>query len=275
MSAPSGSGDPRHNDPVASYLDTLAGSLRGAPDRIERVLAEAEAHLCDAIDAHHRAGRSDPDAVEAALREYGTVAQVAAAANRASWARARGATLLAAAGVVMRLAATGMLLAGIIAAASQLVAALTSVQAVFGLPTGARTPTGDCGYWLTIHPDAASCQQAATLEAAGDLPQSLGALGILGLLLWGGVLLVGRLAPPRSPVLPRVLEPALGLALFAVVAAGTAVLGVADAVLFTTWGAGLWWTAAACALLTAFGFGWRLWTALLRNHLGAGQPVLG
>lgn len=274
MSAPSGSGDPRHNDPVASYLDTLARSLSGAPDRVERVLAEAEAHLHDAVDAHRRGGRSDPDAVEAALRDYGTVAQVAAAANKASWARVRAATLLSAAGVMIRLTATGMLLAGIIAVASQLVAALTSVQAVFGLPTGARTPTGDCGYWLSIHPDAASCQQAATLEAAGDLPQALGALGILGLLLWGIVVLVERLTPPRSPVLPRVLEPALGLALFAALAAGTAVLGAADAVLFTTWGAGLWWTATACALLTAFGFGWRLWTVLARNHLGARQPVL-
>ena len=176
---------------------------------------------------------------------------------------------------MLRLAATGMLLAGIIAAAS--LARRRSDLGAGGVrsPAGRADPPGDCGYWLSIHPDAASCPQAATLEAAGDLPQSLGALGVLGLLSWGAVLLIRHLTPPRSPVLPLVLGPALGLALFAAVAAGTAVLGAADAVLFTTWGAGLWWTAAACALLTAFGFGWRLWTALSRNHLGPGRPALG
>jgi hypothetical protein len=258
-------------DAVQSYLDALAGSLSGSPEHVGRVRAEAHAHLRDAVDAHRAEGLDEAEATAAALREFGTVAQVTAAANRAEWARARGPVLVATAGLLVRLAATGMVLAGVTAVLARLLAVVTSVQVVFGLPAGAPVPQGRCADWLALHPGAAGCAQAATLEAADDLPLVAGATGALGVLLWGVVLLVRRRGPVHRPVLPISVEPASGAALFAAVAAGAAVLGGTDAVISTTWGAGLWWTGAGCALVLALGFAVRLWAALSRSHRSAGR----
>ncbi len=258
-------------DAVESYLDALAGSLSGSPEHIRRVRAEAHAHLRDAVDAHRAEGMSEVEATRAALREFGTVTQVAAVTNRAEWARARGPVLVAAAGLLVRLAATGMVLAGVTAGLARLLAAMTSAQVVFGLPAGAPVQPGRCADWLALHPGAVSCAQAATLEAADDLPLAAGATGVLGVLLWAVVLLVRSRGPVRRPVLPRSVEPALGAALFAAVAAGAGVLGGTDAVVSTTWGAGLWWTGAGCALALSLGFAARLWAAVSRSHRSAGR----
>ena len=66
----------------------------------------------------------------------------------------------------------------------------------------------------------------------------------------------------RAGVLPAALEPAVGAALFGAAGAGSGVLAAADAVVFTTWGTGLFWTAAAGALVVAAGFTARTWHAL-------------
>lgn len=259
--------------PVVAYLDALGGLLTGSSEHVRRVLAEAEAHLLDAVAAHRAAGATDEEAVRAALGEFGTAAQVAVAVNRADWIRARGPVFCAAVAVVVRIAATGLVLAGVTAAASRLLAAVTSVQVVFGLPAGARVPAGACAAWLAGNPGAGSCQEAGTWEAAGDLTQFAGAAGVLGAALWAAIWWLQR-RRDVARVLPPVLEPGLGLALFGAVAAGAAMLGASDAVVFTTWGAGMWWTGAACALLFSAGFGVRLWAAVSRSYrsLPTGMP---
>lgn len=170
--------------------------------------------------------------------------------------------------MLVRLAATGMVLAGVVGVAAAVLAGLTSVEAVFGLPAGAPVPAGDCAHWLSGHPAAATCKQAGTLEAADDLPLLAGAVGVLGALVWLVVLTRRR---PRARVLPAALEPAVGAALFGAVGAGAAVLAAADAVVSTTWGAGMFWTATAGALAVAAGCTARTWRALAGSRVATGR----
>ncbi|MGI8613662.1 MAG: permease prefix domain 1-containing protein [Nocardioidaceae bacterium] len=235
-------------DLVERYLDDLTSRLRGSASHVRRVVAESEAHLRDAVEANLAAGMDVEDAEGAALRSFGTAAQVAVAVNRADWSTARGPVLWAGAGVLLRLAAAGMVVIGVSAGAARLVAALTSTQTIFGLPSGVRMPAASCAHWLAVQPGATSCQQAATLEASGDLTLSLGLIGVLGVLLVGLIALLHRLSPERAPVLPPVLGPAIGAAVFGAAATGLAALAGSDAVLYAAWGSGLWWTMSVCSL---------------------------
>lgn len=259
-------------DGVAAYLDTLRRLLTGSSEHIGRVLMESEAHLLDATAAHRAAGVPEEAAVRAALGEFGRPEQVAAAINRAGRVRARGGVLRAGSGVVVRLAATAMVLAGMTAVTSRLLVAATSVQAVFGLPVGARVPAGACAVWLAGNPAATSCQQAGTWEAAGDLTLFGTATGALGVALWSATW--WRRRGHIEPMLPPVLEPGIGIGLFVAVGAGAAALAASDAVVFTTWGAGMWWTLSGSALLIAVGFGIRMWAAMSVGYHGlpAGRP---
>ena len=249
-------------DAIEGYLDEVADRLGGSAGRLRRVLAEFEAHLRDAVDAHRAAGMAAAEAQSAALREFGSAIEVADAVNRASSADARIPLLRAAVESLARLSATGLVALGVAAGVARVVVALTSTQAIFGLPSAARVPAAACAHWLAVQPAAASCQRAGTLEASSDLTAALALAGIAGLLLWVMVLLLDRIAPPPAEVLPPVLAPAIGMAGFGAAAVGLAVLALNDAVVFMVWGAGLWWTLAACSLAVATASGGLLARAL-------------
>jgi hypothetical protein len=134
-------------DPLESYLDELSRRLTGPGHEVRSVLAEYDSHLRDAVDAARAMGLGEDEARSAALRRFGTPAQVAAAANAATWSRVRRPMVRAAAGTLVRLAATAMVAAGGSAVVAYALAAMTSPQAVYGLParvqaTAARAPTG-------------------------------------------------------------------------------------------------------------------------------------
>jgi hypothetical protein len=239
------------SDPVERYLDDLMSKLYGAPSHVRRVLAESEAHLRDAIDGNLAAGMLPEAASSAALSSFGSAAQVAAAVNRAGWATARGPGLRAAAALVARLAAVGMIVIGISAAAARLVAALTSTTTVFGLPSGARIPAVACAHWLAVQPTAHTCRQAGTLEASSDLTMYLGLVGVLGVLLLGVILLLQSRSPASMGVFPPILAPAIGAAIFGTAAVGLGALTASNAVVSMAWGLGFWSTTAACAFVAA------------------------
>ncbi len=97
-------------------------------------------------------------------------------------------------------------------------------------------------------------------------------LGVAGLL---GVFVALALAAhrPRSAravvVLPPALGPAVGAAVFGLAAVGSAVLAASDAVVLSTWGAGLYWTAAATCAVAAVGSTWLLIQALPASYTAA------
>ena len=69
-------------DPIDAYLDELLARLRGRAGDVRRTLVEAEAHLRDAVDEQVAAGTELAEASRVSIQRFGSVAQVAATANR-------------------------------------------------------------------------------------------------------------------------------------------------------------------------------------------------
>jgi len=260
-------------DLVQRYLDELALRLQGPAAHIRRVLAETEAHLYDASDAQLSAAGDLQAAQAEAVRRFGSPTEVAAAVNAAAWARARGPVLRAAGATLTRLAAAGLLTMGATGMVARIIAALTSTKTVYGLPAGARLPASSCRYWLAVRPGSVTCRQAATLEASSDLTLALGVAGLLGVVLGVALAVRRRKDGFTVAVLPAVLGPAVGAAVFAVAALGLTVLAISDAVVLQTWGAGLWWTAAAGCATAALTSGWLVIRALPASYTAVGAGL--
>ena len=99
-----------------------------------------------------------------------------------------------------------------------------------------------------MQPTAATCQQAGTLEAAGDLTLGMVGTGLLGLLLVGALIVVRR-RPHHVSALPLVVAPAVAATVFGAATVGLAALAAGNAVVLATWGQGLWWVCAACSFV--------------------------
>ena len=256
-------------DVVQRYLDELAVRLHGPAAQVRRVLAETEAHLYDGVDAS-ASSVADPELAQAeAVARYGSPAQVAAAVNQAAWTRVRRPLVVAATATLVRLTAAGLIAMGITGLVARVVAAVSSTAAVYGFPAGVRPSASSCRYWLSIHPAVAGCRQAATLEASADVTLTLGGAGVLGVCVCLALAVRRRRGAHPVVVLPPVLGPALGAALFALAAIGTALLAASDAVVLSTWGAGLYWTAAATCTAAALGSTGLLIRALPASYAAA------
>ncbi len=239
-------------DVVQRYLDELAVRLHGSAAQVRRVLAETEAHLYEAVEASSSSA-ADPDVVRAqAVARFGSPAQVAAAVNQAAWTRVRRPVVGAAAATLVRLTAAGLIAMGITGVVARVVAAVSSTAAVYGFPAAAQPPVSSCRYWLSVHPGIVGCRQAATLEASSDVTLTLGVAGLLGVFVTLA-LAAHRRRSARPVVLPPMVGPAVGAAVFGVAAVGSAVLAASDAVVLATWGVGLYWSAAATCAVAAAG----------------------
>lgn len=248
MSAPEDAAKP--GDLVDRYLDELTSRLRGPARRVRRVLAETEEHLRDAVDSRVAGGMSVEEAERAALHDFGTAAYVAAAMNQADSATSRPLVLRAGLETLAGLAALGMVVVGVAGVMGRLLAAVTSTETMFGAPASADLPAASCRHWLAVQPSATTCHQAATLESASDQTAGMIALGLLGLLTVTALAVLRR-RTPHAHVLPAFLAPTIAATAFGAAGVGLAALAASNAVIFSTWGQGLWWTSACCSLLAA------------------------
>ncbi len=259
----------RDPDVVQRYLDELAVRLHGPAAQVRRVLAETEAHLYEAVDASSSFA-ADPELAQAeAVARYGSPAQVAAAVNQAAWTRVRRPLVVAATATLVRLTAAGLIAMGVTGLVARLLAGLTSTAAVYGFPAGTQPPASSCRYWLSVHPGIVGCQHAAALEASSDVTLTLGAAGLLGALVCLALAVRRRRGARAVVVLPPALGPAVGAAGFGLAAVGSAVLAASDAVVLATWGAGLYWSAAATCAAAAVGSTWLLIRALPASYTAA------
>jgi hypothetical protein len=238
------------DDLIQQYLDDLTSRLRGSPTYVRRVIAEAEEHLAEGVDARVAQGSDEAAAEAAALAEFGSAPVVARELNRATWRDARPALRRDVVETGLRLLGVGMIVVGVAGAVARVVAAVTTTDSVFGAPAALSPSAGDCAHWESLHPSATTCQAAATMEAATDQTLGMLATGLLGVLLLVALAVAGR-RWPRQPVLPRALAPTVAATAFALAAAGLFALAVSDVVVLSTWGSGLWWTCAACSLAAA------------------------
>lgn len=244
-----GAGDARMSsaESIDDYLDDLAGRLGGSAQQSRRFLVEVEAHLHDERDAGIARGEDPADAESEALRRFGTPEEVARASNRTTWRASRRSVARAAISLALRLVAIGMIVIGVAGVATRVISNFGLVSAMYGLPSDVVMTADHCAHWLAVQPTATTCQQAGTLEASDDSTGIYLVVGVLGLLLALPLLVIWRRS--GRGVLPPSLGPGLSAAMFGSAAAGLLALGVSNAVIFTTWGRGMWLTDAACAFL--------------------------
>jgi len=237
-------------DGMSDYLDALATRLVGPRAHVDRLLDEVGEHLADAVEAAVAAG-ADPEAARRkAIERFGPVDVVVRSMNGASRARYRRRAAGELAVAVTGVTAAGLVAMGATGVVAAIGARLTSTDAVFGLPVGARMPTSSCAHWLSVQPTAASCRQAATMEAASDLTLWLAVAGLLGLAVVVAFVLMRR-SLQSTGLVPASTGPSLSATAFAVGAAGAAALAAANAVIGSTWGAGLFWSAAVTCAIAA------------------------
>ncbi len=243
-------GDPMTSPQIQEYLDELASCISGSGTTIRRLLSEAEAHLVDAAERRQLDGLDPESAATEAIAAFGSPQMVAAAARRAAWRSSSAGGVIATVRMLARLAVAGLLAigaSGVLAAAGR---ALGLAGRIFGLPANVRMPAASCLHWLAVQPSAGTCQAAGTLEAADDLTALYLAAGVVGVIGAVALWLLNRTRlRDVARVLPAVLEPAVGLTLFGCAALVLGGLGTSNAVVFTMWGAGLWWIDACCALV--------------------------
>jgi hypothetical protein len=257
-------------DDLAVYLGRLATRLHGPPDHVRGLLDETEAHLADAVGDLVAVGTDPVAARHEAVARFGAVDMVARSMNNATRARYRRPAVREAGTTLMAVAAAGLLAMGVVGLLARTATALTSTSAVFGLPAGAHMPAASCRHWLAVQPSAATCRDAATLEASADLTLGLAVAGAVGLLLALLVVVLHRRNRPRTGLVPASAGPALAVVVFGLGAISTALLAADDAVILSLWGAGLFWLAAATCALAAVGSAVLLARARPQRH---GHPL--
>jgi len=252
---------------IVEYLDELSGRLTGSGDEVRRFLIEVESHLLDARESLLEKGVGSEEAELAAIDSFGTTIQVAQAQNRAAWHRTLMALVPATASLILGLAAIGMIAIGVAGVLTGISANVGFVNAMYGLPENVVMPMSSCTHWLAVQPTATTCHQAGTLEASRDLTVVCLSIGLLGLLLSIPTRIVWLRRQKVRAILPPFLGPAIGAAIFGAAAVGLSVLGATDAVISTTWGAGMWLTDAAVALAVCAAMVAMLFRAIKRGYV--------
>lgn len=217
--------------PVERYLDDLLRRLPGDAQAVRRALAEAEAHLYDAVEAHRAAGLSQEDAERAAIAEFGPAPVVAR-----GFGSIRPADLLRPGALFV---AVGLLAIGVSGALSEVMGRLWGARFVAGDLRGTSYTPARCADFQEYFPGH-GCLDAAALHHFGEVVLYRGAAGVLGLV----ALLAWRLLPRRR-ALPASHLYVVGMAVFG----GAAALAAAAALNAATQGGGTgqWLSAALVA----------------------------
>jgi hypothetical protein len=256
-------------DPIDAYIEALARRLHVPAIESHRTLLEIEDHLRDSASELTDQGLEPFAAQREALARFGTVTYVAGGLNGHTSRSSLVTIVRALLGTAAQLVATVFVVIGAGALVAVAASLTFSPQAVFGLPIDAVAGMHRCTHWLALEPGAATCQQAATLEAARDTPATLGALGIIGVLVLAVTLLLRRRGTFRPASIPPTLAPAIATSVFTVVAVALFFLGQANAVIEHSWGQGVWYSESACALIAAVISGILLLRVINRPFRGA------
>ena len=254
------------DDLIEAYLDDLLVALRGTPRDIRHTLAECEAHLRDSAEREIAQGASVEQAARNALAQFGDVATVAAACNRAHRPAAMRALVPSLLLTGARLAGVGFTAIGASGIVSWLLMKLTSTAAVFGAPPGTRYPASACSYWLRLHGTARTCAQAALLEGRDDSLVQRWALGILGIVLLLAVRWWQHRGHEEQDATLRLPAALIAATSFGVAGIGLTGYGIDRAIQNT--GAGQWLSAGAVALAVAAGYIVLLARSFIRVGLG-------
>jgi hypothetical protein len=138
---------------------------------------------------------------------------------------------------------------------ARVIASLTSTQWVYGAPAAYHFTAAQCAHWLSVQPGAATCRDAAALEASDDSFLFVLAAAVVGLIVAAAILTVmhlGRRWRYRPMArLPRSVVSAVGATAFLGAGAALLAAGAANGIARGMWGQGVLYTDGAVAL--AFG----------------------
>jgi hypothetical protein len=245
------------DDPIESYLDDLLVHLRGSPRTVRRVLAEAEAHLRDAVD--------DGATAEEAIARFGDPRVVATRCNGV------GAVPLSVVARQLLLAAALLCSIGFLA-----IGASGVLSAALDVAFGPRLVAGDlpdvtytparCAELHALAPHEPTCLAAAARHHTDEVETYrivAGVVGGIGLGVWALLRRRWR-ATPATGALPPSLVPAVGAAVFGVATLTLASQAMQSIGWRSTAGLGQWVSAAGVSAVVAAGFGVVLYRTLRR-----------
>jgi hypothetical protein len=246
-------------DLIEGYLDQLLGHLRGSARDVRRILSETEEHLRDATAELVAAGASEEEAQRRAIERFGhprtlarrfsaRLAPVPPAAVAAELARA-----------VVLLGAVGLVAIGASGALAELLGRLFGPAFVAGDLPGMTYTRQRCAEFLEYFPDAGSCAQAAALHHWGEVVEYRVAVGVLGLLVLGALMLWHRRRRGQQPqylgVLPDGFSETVATSLYGVAAAVLALQSLDSLLVAGGDGTGQWLSAAIVAAALAIAYG--------------------
>ena len=250
--------------PVARYLDDLADRLPGSGRTVRRTLAEVEDHLAEASAAENGPDREEAEA--AAVARFGSPAGLARELSRVDgWHLSRD-VVRQLVSVCAFVGAVGMLAIG----ASAVLA--VAARAAFGLPfvsgdtNGVTYTAARCADFREYHPEATTCEAAATLHHYDEVVSYRLAAGVLGLVVLLGWALVThrrrRATGTAWPALPPGFAATVGGALSGICAIALLGTGLGQVAARDSNGAGGALSAGVVAAAVFLGFAVALWRAM-------------
>jgi hypothetical protein len=245
------------DDPIETYLDDLLVHLRGSPRAVRRVLAEAEAHLRDAVDA----GATPAEAVQ----RFGDAREVAARCS-AQAAVPLPAILRELVLVIGLLGAVGAIAVGTSGLLSAGLDAAYGATFVAGDQPTVTYTAARCVEYHDLAPGESTCATAAARHHTDEIEVTRLATGVLGLgalgvwfwleRRWGRAHWRTNLTGAYVPVIGTTL---FGVAALALGAQSLQALGWGS-----TNGLGQWLSAAIVSSVVAGGFAVVLFRELRR-----------
>ncbi len=216
-------------DPIEAYLDRLLVELSGRARNVRRILSEVDDHLRDAVDEGVAEGLSAEEARVRALARFGSPATVARRFTRRPGRLLPVPVLSQLVFAFVLLAGVGLVGIGVSGALAGGMGTAFGKDFVAGDVAGVTYTPARCADYLEYHPEAGTCDSAATAHHFDETVQYRLAAGVLGALVLGGLFLIRR-----SRVIHRLIPFCDGLGLLPdgfVATVGAAVFGCAAGVL--------------------------------------------
>ena len=240
---------------IEQYLDELADQLVASPRRARRILAETQDHLYTARQSLIDGGMTPEEAEQTALQQFGPPSVVARSfrpglpLTSLPFIESLGTTLLG-------LAAVGFIAIGLSGVLSFGFGALAGKDFVSGdLPGVTYTPQR-CSDFFRFHPEARTCEAAATAHHYDEVVFQRLDVGILGLIALAVYFAGRRLRPPRR--MPAAFALTAGAALFGIAGCGFTLMAIGQTVTGGSGGAGAFLSGGLVCLVFAAVYGLRL-----------------
>ena len=245
-------------DAVDRYLDALLLELRGRVTGVRRILDETEDHLREAVEAGTAEGLTPNEAERRAVERFGSPKLVARR-------MARGGRVVPPVPVLAQLVMALVLIGGIGLIGVGVSGGLADgMGAAFGKAfvsadtNGVTYTPSRCADFLEYHPEARTCEAAATAHHFDEVVSYRLAAGVLGIAVLGAWWLARRRRwfwPNAADAVPDGFGASVGAALFGVAAAGLLVQSVGAIVVGgDSSGTGQYLSGGLVAAITAMAF---------------------